>query len=291
MHTGDVLDLAGDTASDIEFGADSNACLADLAIVVSPTCIDSSAACADFATEHIGELMEHLEILLAAHAIATAYDNGATLEIYLRLLDVTVDHLYDIIEGRSIVISLEVDYYALVVGVVDFLLHDAFADSSHLGAALGVDDSSDDVTAESGADLEEEILIDFAGASIGMVADLELCAVGSQTAMESGRDAWAEVTADRSSTHESDAWFLLLEEIDKERAVGERSIGIKARILHLIESINAVWEHLIFDTGEIVAGYDSFELDTEFIGELATLGEEFKAHISHLTILKFAIND
>lgn len=286
-----MLDLTGDTASDIEFGANSYACLSDLAIVVSPTCIDSSAACADFSAEHISQVMEHLEILLATHAITAAHDNGATLEVDLRLLDITIDDLNDIIEGRGIIISLEVNYNALVVGVVDFLLHDAFADSSHLRSALGVDDSSDDVTAESGANLEEEILIDFAGASVGMVADLELCAVGSQTAMESGRDAWAEVTAYRSSAHESDAWFLLLEEIDKERAVGERSIGIKARILHLIESINAVWEHFIFDTGEIVAGYDSFELDAEFIGELATLGEEFEAHISHLTILKFAIND
>ncbi len=62
-------------------------------------------------------------------------------------------------------------------------------------------------------------------------------------------------------------------------------------ILHFIYAVNAIREDLFLDIFQFVACHYSLKFDAELIGKRATFGEEFKADISNLTILIFAIYD
>lgn len=67
-------------------------------------------------------------------------------------------------------------------------LHHALADGRHLRTVIGIDDRRDDVAAESGTDLIEQILVDLTRLILGMRADFEARAVGRQTAVQRRRN-------------------------------------------------------------------------------------------------------
>ena len=76
-------------------------------------------------------------------------------------------------------------------------LHHALADGRHLRTVIGIDDRRDDVAAESGTDLIEQILVDLARLILGMRADFKARAVGRQTAGSADETLRTEVTAYR----------------------------------------------------------------------------------------------
>ncbi len=69
----------------------------------------------------------------------------------------------------------------------------------------------------------------------------------------------------------------------------ERGIGIEALVLEFVEGINSEGKDLLFDLLQIVACDHGLEFDSETVGELTALGEEFEAYVCHLSILIFAI--
>ncbi len=151
-----------------------------------------------------------------------------------RLLHVAVYHLHHIVLRGGVVIGLEVDDLSGVVGILHLLFHHTLAHGGHLGSTLGIDDSSHNVAAERRTDLEQKILVFLTVARVGMVADFERCAVRRQSAVKRRGDARSEISSYRSRSHERDARFLLLEEIDEQRCVRERGIGIEALVLEFV---------------------------------------------------------
>ena len=76
-----MLNLSRDTTSDVKLGANSHASLTNLSLMLNEAGVDSGTACAHFTAKHIGKLKEHVEVLLAAHAVAASHDNGCVLDI------------------------------------------------------------------------------------------------------------------------------------------------------------------------------------------------------------------
>ena len=90
LHSGDMLDLSRDSTSDIELRADGHTGLTNLAVMIYPTGVNGSAACAYFSSEGVCKFFEELEILFGSNAITTCNDDRATLEVNFRFLDMTV---------------------------------------------------------------------------------------------------------------------------------------------------------------------------------------------------------
>ncbi len=69
----------------------------------------------------------------------------------------------------------------------------------------------------------------------------------------------------------------------------KRSVGIEAAVLHLVDGVHTVGEYLFFDVLEVVAGNDGLELHAEFVGQLASFGEQFEAHVCYAAVFILAI--
>ena len=106
LHTGDVLDLSADTAGNVYLGMYGHTRLADLAVMVYPTGIDSRTASAYLAMKLLGKLEQQVKTFLAAHAIATSHNNRRALEVVLGCLYMTVKNFHDISRLRHIVIHI-----------------------------------------------------------------------------------------------------------------------------------------------------------------------------------------
>ena len=63
LHTGDVLNLTADTASDIHLGMHGDTRLTNLTVVVYPSCINGSTTATYLAMKHLGKLEELVESL------------------------------------------------------------------------------------------------------------------------------------------------------------------------------------------------------------------------------------
>ena len=168
-----MLDLSRDTASDIQFGANRYTCLSNLAVVIAETSINGCAATTYFGMQFLGQFNQHIESFAAPHTVTTGYDNRSAFQVVLCFLYMAVDNLHYIVRSRHIFGNVVVDYFALIVGVENFLLHHAFANSSHLRAVFGVDDGCHDVTAECGTNLVQQVFVYFAFFLIFMLADFQ----------------------------------------------------------------------------------------------------------------------
>src|SRR5690606_8585731 len=76
LHPGEVLDGAGDADCDVQVRRDDLAGLPDLVFVGHIAGVDRGARGADRRVEHVGQLLDDLEVLAAAHA-AAARDHDA----------------------------------------------------------------------------------------------------------------------------------------------------------------------------------------------------------------------
>ena len=102
LHTGDVLNLTGDTACDVHLGMDGDTRLTNLTVVVEPTSIDGGTRSAYLAVEHLGQFEQLVEAFLRTDAITAGNDDGRTLEVVLGSLYVMVEHADDVGLGAHI---------------------------------------------------------------------------------------------------------------------------------------------------------------------------------------------
>jgi hypothetical protein len=161
---------------------------------------------------------------------------------------------------------------------------------------LGVDDGGDDGTTESGTNLVElvfVVLVNEIALSILHLhverANLQLGAVGCQTRVECGRHTGTKVATDDGGTEETNLWLLLLEEVHDSGCVWERSVGEEFLIVEDVHLIYTVGDNLLLNTIETSADKYGFQLYTQLVGELATLGAKLQTHISNLVAFEFAI--
>ena len=229
--------------------------------------------------------MQQLEVLLRANAIAAGNDDGRVLDVHLRLLDVAADDLHHEVLVLDILLGVELHDGALVVGVVDLLLHHALADSRHLRTVVGIHDRGHDVAAESGADLIEQVGVILARLHVRVVADFEGRTVGGQTRVQARRNARAQVAADARGAHQTNLRLNLAEEIDEHGGMGVRRVGIETLVLNFVDNVGTVLVKLLFDAVQLVAQDDGLELHTQLVGQSTALGEQLQAHVGDVAIL------
>ena len=82
LHAGYVLDLSGYAAGNVKFWAHGHACLANLAVVVGSSGVDSRAACSNLSAKSVGEFIKEVEILLASHAVSSGHHYRAAFEVH-----------------------------------------------------------------------------------------------------------------------------------------------------------------------------------------------------------------
>ena len=251
--------------------------------------VDGGTRGAYLAAECLGKVVEELEVLLAAHAVAAGNDDGGVLDVDFRFLDLAVDDFDYEVGVVDIFTGVELHDLALVRGVEDFFFHHALAHGCHLGTALGVDDGSHDVAAEGGAYLVEQVGVFLAGLGILVVADFEGGAVGGEAAVEARADTRAEVAAYAGGTHKAYLGLDFAEEVDEHCRMGVGGIGVEARVFDLVDHVGAVGEYLVFDAVELVADNEGFEFDAEAVGKHAALGKELEAHIGYAAFVVFAV--
>ncbi|CDB83893.1 unknown [Bacteroides clarus CAG:160] len=168
-----MLDLSADAASNIQFGADSDTGLANLAVMVGITGIDGSTAGAYLSMEFFGKLEQHVKTFLASHAVASGNHDGSAFQVMFCLFYVAVDDFYHIVRLGHVLGNVVVDDFALIVGVQNLFLHHTFANGCHLRTVLGIHNRGNDVTAECGTDLIQQVLVNLAFLLVFVVADFQ----------------------------------------------------------------------------------------------------------------------
>ena len=261
-----MLDLTGDTAGDVELGMNRNTRLANLTVVVGKAGVDGGTAGTYLGVEFLGQFEQHVEAFLRAHTVTSGHYDGGALQVVFGLLHVTVDDLHYIVRFGHVLGHVVTDYFALIVGVEDFFLHHTFADGGHLRTVFGIDDGGYDVTAESGTDLIEKLVVSLAELLVLVATDFQLSTVGGQSAGQGRRYTRSEVAADDGGTHQADLRLLFLEQVDKDGSVGQGSIGEEARGIEHVYAVYAERQHLFFYTFEAGAGADGFQLAAQFVG-------------------------
>ena len=88
-----------------------------------------------------------------------------------------------------------------------------------------VDNGRHDVTAESGTNLIQQVVVVLFRLDVVEITDLELGAVGSKAAGQLRADTWAKVAADDGGTHQANLRLFLLEKVDEN--IGVRSRGVR----------------------------------------------------------------
>ena len=194
LHAGEVLDSTRDAAADHEGGTHRDAGLSDLALVLAVAEVDCRAASADRAAQHGRQVVEQLEVLLRADAGAAAYDDARALQVDgghpADDLD-DLDRYLDAFQVRWMSDDLHCPFPVHLFPVPR--LHYALAHRRHLRPVARVDDRGDDVAAERGTDLVEDVRERLLRLLVLEVADLQVRAVGREAAAERRGDGRREV--------------------------------------------------------------------------------------------------
>ncbi len=264
--------------------------LTNLTVVIQPACIHSSAASAHLAMQHLSQLEQHVEVLLRAHAVTTGYYDGSTLQVVLGGLHMVVEHLHNESLRADVLTYLGINHLLAALAIVERFLHDARADGGHLRTVVGVHDGGHNVTTEGRTNLIEQILIYLIVLLVLVRTNLQLCAVGSQTAGQRRTYTGTEITADDGGTHQADLRLLLFEEVHQDIGVGSRRIGEQSLAVEDKQLVNAVGQNLIFHLAlDASTGNDGVEFHSQFIGELATLGQQLLRYFLYQGTFYFAI--
>lgn len=124
-----------------------------------------------------------------------------------------------------------------------------------------------------------------------MRANLETCTVCSESAMQSRRNARAEVATYDISSHQAYLRFLLLEEVDEDCRVRFARIGSETFCIEDMEFIDAIRKYLsLHFSHDSAAGSNGFELDAKRIGQLSAFSQKLLAYFGNLCAFKLAIN-
>ena len=276
-----MLHRTGNTASDIELGANRHPGLADLAFVFDEAGIHRSAGRPHFAAQDFGQLVQQLEVFTAADPVTARNDNLGALDVHLLGFDGAVDDLAAEIGIRHILGYIHHLHNALVTGLVDFLLHHPFANRGHLGTGLRVDNRGDDVAAESRTNLIKQVLIDGVGLLFLVIPDFQGSTVGRQPAQKVGSHARCHVTAYRCSPEQQDFGLEFLGQTYHNRGMGQGGEREQAGIVGIVDHIHAVGIQCLFQLLDLASDHNGFQLAAQGVGQFAALGEQFQAHVSN----------
>ena len=125
------------------------------------------------------------------------------------------------------------------------LAHDALADGGHLRTVVGVDDRGDDVAAEGGADLVEQVFVLPAALGVFVVADHQLRTVGRKAAVKRRRHARREIAAVARRAEQHDLGFLLLDQAAHDGRMGQRAERCEHLVVGDPYGIGAVFGQLL----------------------------------------------
>ena len=124
-----------------------------------------------------------------------------------------------------------------------------------------------------------------------MRANLETCAVCSKSAMQSRRDARAEVATYDISSHQAYLRFLLLEEVDEDCSMRFARIGSETFRIEDMKFVDTIRKYLALHFScDSTTGSNGFELYAQSVRQLATLRKKFLAYLGNLCAFKLAIN-
>ena len=287
-HARKVLDRTRDAAADKERRTDGDARLADLTLMFAVAKVAGRTARADGAADRIGEREELLEVLLRADARAACDDDARALEVDGGVL---ADDLHDLdrdLDAGEVRVVLHELARASGLGIER--LHHTLADGRHLRPVARVDDRRDDVAAERGTDLLEDVLELLARLLIGEVVDLQVGAVGREAAAERGGDRRSEVAAHVRRAEDHDLRLALLDELDERVAVGLAAEHLELLVLDEVHRVRTRLEERLRETLDAIAHEHRAELDAELVGEFASLAEEFPRNVAQLALFLFGEN-
>ena len=286
FHAGAVLDGAADAAGDVEGGADGGAGLADLVVFADEAGVDGGAAGAHGGAEDAGEVVDEFEVGLGADAPAAGDDDAGGLEVDFLFLAVAFDEF----DGHVEVVEFDffLDDSAGAGRVAVGHAHDAFADGGHLGPAVVVDDGGDDVAAEGGTDLVEEVGVEVLGFGIGVLADLEVGAVGGETGAEFGGDARGEVAAEGGGAVEDDLGAVLADQFAGGVGVGEGAEMLETAVVDVVDVVDTARDEQVGEFADVAAEEDGADLDAEGVGEFAGLAAELESGVGEAFIFLFS---
>ena len=168
-----MLNLSGDTASDVEFRTNGDTCLSDLAIMVCETCVNSCTAGTYFCVKFFSEVEQQVEVFFRTYTVTTGYDNRGTFQVVLGLFYVAFDHFHYVVCVSYIFFHIVTDHFSLISRREDFFLHHTFANGCHLRTVFRVHNRSNDVTAECRTDLVQQVLISLTFFFVFVVTDFK----------------------------------------------------------------------------------------------------------------------
>ena len=216
-----MLDLSGDTASNIQFGTDGYTRLANLAVMVCITCIDSCTAGTYFGVKFFGQFEQFVKTFFRSHAIASGNHDRCAFQVMFGFFYVTVNDFDYIVCFRNKLGNVVVHHFTLIIFIQNLFLHHSLTNGRHLRAVLGVDNGCNDVTTEGGTNLIQQIFISDAVLLVFVGTDFQLGTVGSQSAGQCGRYTRSQIAADNSSAHQTDLWLFLFEQIHQNGSMGQ----------------------------------------------------------------------
>src|SRR3712207_8785200 len=90
-----------------------NTGLANLTVMIYPTCVNSSTTGTNLSVQFLSQLEELVKSFLASNTITTGHYDSSTFQIVLRSLNMTVDNLHCISLSRYILIYLGINNFTL----------------------------------------------------------------------------------------------------------------------------------------------------------------------------------
>ena len=247
--------------------------------------VHGGAAGAHLGAQHVGKLEHQIEVLLRTHAVTAGDDDARALDVDLALRNLAVEDPHRQIGVLHELLPVDLLHLAGARHGGVLAAHDAFADGSHLGTVVGIDDRGDDVAAESGTDLVKQVLILLAGLGVLVVADHQLRAVGRKTAVEGRRYARGEVAAVAGRAEQRDLGVLLFDQAAHDGRMGQRAERCEDLVVGDPDGVGAVFGQFGLDTCKMLAQHYGFELHTQRRGQFAAFGQQFETHVGDLAAL------
>jgi hypothetical protein len=164
--------------------------------------------------------------------------------------------------------------------------HNAFADSRHLGPSIEVDDCGYDVAAESGANLEKQVIMSLA-ISCFVVAYLQVGAVGGQACFCCAGDSWCEVSASRRRAIYDNLGFIFVDEVVNYSGVAIGLIAAQKRVLGEVNLVCAELNKLFSERFDVVARQNRSEGDFQDVGEVPSFTHKLDRGIFELAFMLF----
>ena len=162
--------------------------------------------------------------------------------------------------------------------------HDALAHGGHLRPVLGADDGGDDVAAEGGTDLQQDVAVRLA---LGRVlADLQVGAVGGEAAAQRAGDARRQVAAGRRGAEEHDLRLVAAHEVGDHVGVGRGEVGVEALVAGDVGGVGAAAEGERRRFGRAAADEHGAHAGAEPVGQLAGAAEQLEADVGDAAVVE-----